>query len=209
MKIGIIGAGNMGVSLARFWVKNGHTVMLSFSRDPAKLRQAADIVGKNASVGSPTDAVKFGDVILLSVPWSAAADAIKAAGSLAGKVVFSCVNALNTDMSNLAVGTTTSAAEEIAKHAPKAKVVEALPAFAELLATGSTTINGQQGTAFYCGDDPQSKSVVAGLVEETGVEAVDAGPLTAARFIEPAMMLLVKLAHAQGMGGRISYKLLR
>jgi 8-hydroxy-5-deazaflavin:NADPH oxidoreductase len=70
-------------------------------------------------------------------------------------------------------------------------------------------LTDNKAAAFYCGDDPQSKSLVAGLVEETGVEAVDAGPLTAARFIEPAMMLLVKLAHAQGMGGKISYKLLR
>ena len=50
---------------------------------------------------------------------------------------------------------------------------------------------------------------MAGLVRETGAEVIDAGPLTAARFIEPALMLLVSLAYAQGMGGKIAYKLLK
>jgi predicted dinucleotide-binding enzyme len=148
-------------------------------------------------------------VVVLAVPWSAVADAVNAAGPLSNKILYTTVNALTPDMSGLAVGTTTSAAEEIAKLAPGARVVEALPPFAELLASGSASVGGHRGTIFSCGDDPGAKSIVAELVGETGVEVIDAGPLTAARFIEPAMMLLVRLAYAQGMGGKIAYKLLR
>ncbi len=208
MKIGIIGVGNVGVGLAKFWVKNGHQIMLSYSRDEAKLRAAAESLGQNSKIGSPSEAAAFGDVIVLAVPWNATSGAIQAAGSLNGKILFSAVNALAPDMSGMAVGTTTSAAEEITKLAPGARVVEALPPFAELLHSGSTEIAGQQGSIFYCGDDQEAKRVVAKLMEETGVETIDAGPLKNARFIEPAMMLLVQLAYGLQMG-TVAFKLLR
>jgi 8-hydroxy-5-deazaflavin:NADPH oxidoreductase len=209
MKIGIIGSGNVGVNLAKFWAKNGHELMLSYSRDADKLARAAAGVSKDTRVGAPREAVAFGEVIVLAVPWAAVADAMSAAGSMAGKILHTTVNALSSDKGGLAVGTTTSAAEEIAKLAPGARVVEALAPFAELLAAGSTAVAGQQSTAFCCGDDPEAKSIVAGLMRETGTEVIDAGPLTVARFVEPAMMLLVSLAYAQGMGAKIAYKLLR
>ncbi|HKC94317.1 MAG TPA: NADPH-dependent F420 reductase [Nitrospira sp.] len=199
MKIGIIGAGNVGVGLAKFWVKNGHEILLSYSRDMAKLETEARSLGNGTRTGSPSEAASFGDVVVLSVPWTATLDAVRAAGPLRGKLVLSTVNALLPDMSGMAVGTTTSAAEEIAKLAPEARVVEALPSFAELLHSGSTVLEGQQGTIFYCGDDRDAKQLVASLIAETGVEAIDAGPLRNARFIEPAMMLLVQLAYPLGM----------
>jgi predicted dinucleotide-binding enzyme len=208
MKIGIIGAGNVGLGLAKFWVKNGHQVLLSYSRDLSKLEAAAKGVGNGAKIGSPAEAARFGDVVVLAVPWGAVADAINAAGSLEGKILLTTVNALSPDMSGMAVGTTSSAAEEIARLTPGSKVLEALPSFAELLHKGSTEIEGQQATIFYCGDDKDSKQVVANLLAETGVEPIDAGPLRNARFIEPAMMLLVQLAYPLGMGP-VAIKLLR
>ncbi|MGH8002673.1 MAG: NADPH-dependent F420 reductase [Brasilonema sp.] len=109
----------------------------------------------------------------------------------------------------MAVGTTTSGAEEIAKLAPGARVVEALPVFAEVLYSPSRKFGQQEATVFYCGDDAQAKEIVAGLLREIEVEPVDAGSLKNARFVEPAMMLLVQLAYAQNMGGEIGFKLLR
>lgn len=187
MKIGIIGAGNMGSGLGKFWAQNGHKLMFSYSRDQSKLQKITQAIGSNASVGTPTEAVQFADIVLLSVPYSAIGDALKAAGSLDGKILFSCVNALLPDMSGLAVGTTTSAAEEIAQLAPGARVVEALPLFAEVLNSPSQQFDGQTATIFYTGDDPEAKQVVADLLRETNVEAIDAGPLKNARFVEPAM----------------------
>lgn len=208
MQIGIIGAGSMGSSLGKFWAQNGHKLMFSYSRNPAKLEKIAQSIGSNASVGTPTEAVQFADVVLLSVPYTAINDALNAAGSLDGKILFSCVNALLPDMSGLAVGTTTSAAEEIAQLAPGARVVEALPLFAEVLNSPSQQFGNQIATVFYTGDDTVAKQVVADLIRETNVEAVDAGPLKNARYVEPAMFLLVQLAYGQQMG-EVALKLLR
>lgn len=208
MKIGIIGAGNMGSGLGKFWAQNGHKLMFSYSRDRAKLEKIAQSIGDNATVGTPTEAAQFADVVLLSVPYSAIEDAIKAAGSLDGKILFSCVNALLPDMSGLAVGTTTSAAEEIAKLSPGARVVEALPLFAEVLNSPSQQFGDQTATIFYTGDDAEAKQVVADLLRETNVEAIDAGSLKNARYVEPAMFLLVQLAYGQQMG-QVALKLLK
>ena len=208
MKIGIIGAGNMGGSLGKFWAQNGHKLMFSYSRDQAKLNAIAQSLGDNATVGTPTEAVQFGDVVLLSVPYGAIEDALKAAGSLEGKILFSCVNALLPDMSGMAVGTTTSAAEEIAKLAPGARVVEALPLFAEVLNSPSQRFGDQIATIFYTGDDEEAKQVVADLLREIDVELVDAGVLANSRFVEPAMMLLIQLAYTQKLG-QVAFKLLK
>jgi 8-hydroxy-5-deazaflavin:NADPH oxidoreductase len=66
MNIGIIGAGNMGSALGKIWAQKGHKLMFSYSRDPAKLEKIAQSIGSNAHVGTPTEAVQFADVVLLS-----------------------------------------------------------------------------------------------------------------------------------------------
>jgi 8-hydroxy-5-deazaflavin:NADPH oxidoreductase len=207
MKIGIIGGGNMASGLGQFWAKNGHELMFSFSRNPQKLKDLAASVSDTAKTGTPAEAVEFADVVLLAVPWGAVSEALQAAGSFSGKILFSCVNALKPDMSGMAIGTTTSAAEEIAKLASGARVVEGLPLFAEVLLSESTQFNQQTATVFYCGDDADAKSVVAGLLEETGAEAIDVGNLSTARYIEPAMMVLIQLAYVQ-QKGQVAFKLL-
>ncbi len=208
MNIGIIGAGNMGSGLGKIWAENGHKLMFSYSRDTSKLEKIAQSIGSNATVGTPTEAVQFADVIVLSVPYGAVEDALKAAGSLEGKILFSIVNALLPDMSGMAVGTTTSAAEEIAKLAPGARVVEALPVFAEVLNSPSRRFGEQQATVFYTGDDESAKQVVADLLREIDVEPIDAGALKNSRYVEPAMMLLIQLAYAQQLG-QVGFKLLQ
>jgi predicted dinucleotide-binding enzyme len=208
MKIGIIGGGNMASGLGKFWAKNGHELMFSFSRSDQKLKDLAASVSNTTRIGTPTEAVAFADVVLLAVPWIAVPEALQAAGSLSGKILFSCVNALKPDMSGMAIGTTTSAAEEIAKLAPGARVVEGLPLFAEVLQSGDTSFHGTEATVFYCGDDVEAKTVVAGLLKETAVEAIDVGSLSTARYIEPAMMVLIQLAYMQQMG-QVAFKLLR
>ena len=209
MKIGIIGSGSMGANIGRIWANCGHQIMFSYSRNEEKLNKLAEDAGNNAKVGNPKEAVAFGDVILLSVPWSQVSNALKAAGDLEDKVLFTCVNALKPDMSGLEVGTTTSAAEEIAKLAPKAKVVEALPPFSQILASDSRRIANEQPTAFYCGDDPQAKAIVARLLEELDLEAVDAGGLINARYLEPSGVLTIQLGYGMNMGTRLSLKLIK
>jgi predicted dinucleotide-binding enzyme len=209
MKIGIIGSGNMGANMGKAWAAKDHEVLFSFSKAQDKLRDAATDAGPNARTGTPADAVAFGDVILFSVPWAAVPDALKAAGRFQGKTLFSCVNCLKPDLSGLAVGTTTSAAEEIAKQTPDAKVVEAIPAMAQILAADSHRLSGQQISTFYCGDDTASKASAASLLRDLDLDPVDAGPLTSARFIEPAGMLMVRLAYGMGLGPKVGMKLIK
>jgi predicted dinucleotide-binding enzyme len=199
----------MGANVGKAWARNGHQVLFSFAKDPAQLQATARAAGPNARAGTPADAVAFGDVVLLAVPWGAVGEALKQAGDVTGKVLFSCVNCLKPDLSGLAVGTTTSAAEEIARLAPGAKVVEAIPPMAQILAAESHRLGGQQISTFYCGNDAEAKKSVARLLADLDLDAVDAGPLSSARYIEPAGMLMVQLAYGMGLGTNVGTSLLR
>jgi 8-hydroxy-5-deazaflavin:NADPH oxidoreductase len=208
MKLGIIGAGRVGTGLAKWLVPKGHSVMLSFSLDTAKMTAAATAFG--AQTGTVAEAAMFGDVVVLATPWTVASEALTQAGDVpSGKILWDCTNPLKPDLSGLLVGTDTSGAEQIAGFAPWARVVKALPPFAELMHSASMAVAGQRTGVFVCGDDPEARATVANLVGDLGAEPVDAGPLMLARYAEPAAMLLVHLAYARGFGARIGMSLLR
>jgi len=210
MKIGIVGAGRMGLGLGLRWARERHEVLFSYARDLAKLERHVRPAMPWARVGTPPEAAAFGDVVVLAVPWAAHRDALEQTGSLAGKVLVSLVNPLNETYSDLVVGHTTSGAEEVAKLAPEARVVEAFNAvFAETLQSESLRFADQVPTVFYCGDDAAAKRMVARLIEIAGLEGVDAGDLKAARYIEPMGLLYARLAYGLGMGTNIAPKLLR
>jgi len=209
MNIGIIGSGNVGTGLGKIWVQKGHRVMFSFSRDQEKLKALA-AAGQNASSGSPAEAVRSSDVLLLSVRWENVVGALKAAGPLEDKILIDCTNPLKPDLSELAVGHVTSAAEEIAKMAPGAKVVKAFnTVFADIYHSESRLFGSRMPTMFYCGNDDGAKKTVVELIRETGFEPTDAGPLRSARYLEPLAMLMIQLGYGQGMGKNIALNLIR
>jgi len=185
VNIGIVGSGNIGASMGKIWAAKGHKVLFSFSTDQEKLRAVAAAAG------------------------AAVPEALKAAGDCGGKTLFSCVNCLKPDFSGLEGGTSTSAAEEIVKLAHGAKMVEAIPPMAQILAADSRRLDGRQISAFYCGNDPAAKASVASLLRDLDLHPVDAGPLTSARYIELAGMPCVQLAYGMGMGPKLAMKLLR
>ena len=206
MRIGIIGAGQVGTGLAKLLQPRGHDLMLSYSRDPLKLAVTANRFGVRH--GSVAEAVEFAEVVVVATPWSSTSAALHEAGSsFAPKVVWDCTNALKSDLSGLQIGTTTSAGEEIRRLIPWGRVVKAIPPFAELMHTGSVRLGEQTATVFVASDDPAAKETVTGLVREIGAEAVDAGPLANARYIEPAGYLLVQLAYMLGRGPKIGLSL--
>lgn len=209
MKIGIIGSGNVGGALGRIWGKNGHQIMFS-SRHPEKLKSMAETIGKNVSYGLAAEAARFGEIIVLAVPWSQVEDAIKSAGPMNGKILVDCTNPLKPDYSGLAVGCTTSAAEEVARLVPKARVIKAFhTTFAALMHSDSRMFGDKNPTGFFCGNDNGAKAVVEGLIRETGLEPLDVGPLSYARYLEPMTMLMTNLGFAQNMGTNIALRLLR
>ncbi|WP_404366016.1 NADPH-dependent F420 reductase [Sphingomonas sp. MMS24-J45] len=210
MKIGIIGAGNVGTGLGKRLAAKGHDIVVSFARSPDKVVSAAVSIGRTARVGTPEEAARYGDVVIIATPWSATLEIIHAiAPMLVGKIVWDTTNPLKPDMSGLEIGTTTSGGEEIARAAPGAKIVKAVPPFAEILLSPSLEIGGELPGVFICAEDAEARKVILSLVEDLPASGIDAGPLSLARYTEPLGMLLVQLAYAQSMGARIGTRLIR
>jgi 8-hydroxy-5-deazaflavin:NADPH oxidoreductase len=214
MKIGILGSGNMGGGLGKLWAKAGHQVIFAYSRDESKLQQLATSAGANANAGTPLEAVSQSDVILLSVWMPDLAAAVRAAGSLDGKIVITCISGLQPDFSGKTIGLPTnleiSVAETLQQLAPKAKVVEAFNStFAEIIAADSRQFGDDYPSVFYCGDDDEAKKVVAGLIKDCDYEAVDVGKLQVARSLETLATAWVQFAVTSQLFPNLGLKALR
>ncbi len=200
MKIGVIGAGNVGGTLGRLWARKGHEILFGV-RDPqaASLQELLKSADGNARAANVRDAASFGELIVLATPWPATEEAIKSAGSLAGKVLVDCTNPLAPDLSGLVIGTNNSAAEEVSRWAQGAKVVKAFNTIGAVNFE-NPRFGSQSASMFICGDDASAKSMVAALAAELNFDVVDTGPLIAARWLEPLAMLWIHLAFKQGLG---------
>jgi NADPH-dependent F420 reductase len=206
MQIAIIGSGNIGAGLAKPWAARGHRVTFG-ARDPAEAGLVALAKSIGATSATVSNATARAEVVVLAMPFKAIDDVVGAAGDLEGKVVIDCTNGVSPGMQGLVYGHTTSAAEELAKKLPKARVFKSFNAQgAENLA--NPVYGDVRATNFFCGDDPDGKRVVKQLVEDVGFDAVDAGGLTAARLLEPLMLLWI--AASRSLGTRdLAFKVLR
>ncbi len=209
MKLAIIGSGNVGSALGKAWAKAGHTIKFGV-RDTTKPEVAALLreIGKNAEAVGLPEAAAFGEVVVLTTPWNATQPAIENAGDLNGKILVDCTNPVKADLSGLTIGLETSAGEQVARWAKGARVVKCFNT------TGAPSMarpdyGGQRLTMFLCGDDAAAKATVASLAEQIGFEPADAGPLRAARFLEPLAMLWIHLAVAQGWGTNFGFHIIR
>lgn len=187
----IIGKGNVGSALERGFKKAGYEVV-AVDKDPKRAFEAA----------------KRADVIFLAVPFPAVDDALQdLAQAVDGKVLVDVTNALTPDM-QLALGVSTSGAEELQKKAPRAKVVKALQTqFAGHMDGGR--IGDTQLTAFAASDDTEAKELVLALGRDLGFDMVDAGALKSARYLEPLGMLNIHLGYGMGLGAGVGLKLVR
>jgi NADPH-dependent F420 reductase len=209
MTIAIIGTGNVGSALGRAWGSKGHTIIFG-TRDPlsGKVCELIESIGSNARATTISEAAASSEIILLAVHWPAAHDVIVAMGDLHGKIIIDPTNPVLPGLAGLAIGHTTSAAEQIAGWAPEATIVKAFNT------TGAANMldpdyGSQRADMLICGDDDRAKSMVSQLAEDAGFVAVDAGPLTNARLLEPMALLWIYLAFRQGMGKDIAWGLLR
>jgi 8-hydroxy-5-deazaflavin:NADPH oxidoreductase len=173
MRVGIIGAGRVGGGIARQFAGAGHEVLLSFSRDPHSLQRLATGIGPAATIGTPADAVGFGEVVVISVPWSTLPQALEQAGPLIGKIVI--------DTTNQFGGPPLPAAGETAAHFNAGRMLGAryTKSFNTLTAAFQAETAGRKGdervVQWLCGDGVEAKHVVAGLIEDAGFVPVDLG----------------------------------
>lgn len=208
MKIGIIGGtGKLGSSLGKIWAEKGNQIMFG-SRDPQKAKKLAKSIGSNATGGTYEEAAKFGNVIVLTVPWSGAKESIKEAGDLTDKIIIDSTTTAAPDLGGTLITVIPSAAEKIAKWAVGAKVIKAVHTIG-VESLNKLQFGSQQASLFICGDDIDAKSKTKQLGIDLGFDVIDAGPLKNARLIEPLGMLWIELAYNQGMGTDIAFKLLR
>lgn len=180
MKIGFIGAGNIGASAARLFARAGYEVMLSNSRGPETLGDLVSDIGSGATAGTAAESAEFGDVIFISIPFGKYPDL--AASELKGKVVIDSNNYYPDRDGNyieLDEGATTSS-ELLAAHLTGSRIVKAFNTiwFEHLKTQGNTDLPPEdRRVIFIAGDDEEAKETVAKLINDIGFAAVDTGSL--------------------------------
>ena len=193
MKIGIVGAGNIGKNAAIHFVKAKHQVRLSNGKKPETMADIVAEVGGDCEAATIADAVAFAELVLLAMPWAKREEAIESAGSFEGKVVIDATNPYTADFPKLDDLGDKTASEVIAGLLPGAKVVKALSTiqYLSLRHKGQPVDPQKKGAPDgriclpICGDDTSAKAVVAELLSDIGFEPMDLGPLKMGRHMEP------------------------
>jgi 8-hydroxy-5-deazaflavin:NADPH oxidoreductase len=208
MRVGILGSGLMGGKLGTIFVRAGHDVVFSYAREREKLERLARDSGGVARAGTPAEAARDADALLLAVHWSRVDDVLKQAGDLSGKVIVTCSLPMSADDTELVVAHTSSGAEELAKKVPSARVVAAFGTVPSevLFSVFETAAAGHRPSLLYCGDDAHAKTVAERLIRDVGFEPLDAGPLRIARFTEPFTLLIARLAYEGDDGPAVAYR---
>jgi predicted dinucleotide-binding enzyme len=199
----------MGSGLARRITAAGHDVIMT-GINLAKAEKVAKGIGPRAKAVPPGEVGKGVDLLIAATPSGSQIEALRSAGDLKGKIVIDIANPLKPDMSGLSVGWTTSFAEELATAIPGAKIVKAFnTVFAQVLTEGPDFGGGLRASAFYCGDDEGAKKIVHELIESMGFDAIDAGPLMNARYLEPMGFLNIWFGYMAKRGTGIALNLVK
>lgn len=199
-KIAIIGLGNMGKGLAKRLA--GKTELVLASRDSAGASAFAATLPAGVTVADQNAAIAASDIVIFALPFDAAL-AAAANPALAGKVVVDIANPVKADFSGLAIGHTTSSAEELQSAAPQAKVVKAFNTiFAGLFDLPSAET--ADVPVFVAGNDEAAVAAVSELVGLAGFAIEQTGSLDASRLLEPLGMLNIRFGYGLGRGTAIA-----
>ena len=201
MKIAILGAGNIGRTLAQKWVAAGHAVMFGV-RDAQsdKVQAAVAATGGQAPAGTVAEAAAFGEVVLLSVPYAAVAPLVAEHGAaLAGKLIIDATNNFaGPVLINLAA---------IREYVPGARVYRAFNALGwEVFA--QPAFGDTVADLFYCGPAGADGVLLETLIREVGTRPVRVGDLDQIHLVDNLGALWVNLVFRQGMGRRLAFKAL-
>ena len=193
MKVGVLGSGDVARVLASGFLKHDHEVTMG-TRDPGKL---SDWKTKNPTgrVGSFADAAAFGDLVVLAVKGTAAADSLRAAGTenLAGKPVIDATNPIAdaapvNGVLKFFTNLDESLMEQLQAEFAAARFVKAFSSVGNANMV-NPRFEGGKPTMFICGNDDHAKKIVTGILDQFGWETADMGKAEAARAIEPLCML--------------------
>jgi hypothetical protein len=198
----------MGGKLGTIFARAGHHVVFSYARTDAKLKRLARAAGARASAGTPGEAARASDVLLLAVHWSRFADVLHQAGDVSGKVIMTCSLPMHDDDMGLVVANTSSGAEALAKMVPEARVVSAFGTVPSEVLFGvyEARRRTRRPSLVYCGDDTIAKKTAVQLIGDAGFDPVDAGPLRIARYLEPFTLLIGQLAYEGEGGPELAYR---
>jgi 8-hydroxy-5-deazaflavin:NADPH oxidoreductase len=193
VKIGMIGSGREGGALGTLFAKAGHQVMFS-SRHPDDLKNLVDAAGPNAKAGSVEQAVAFGDVVAIVVPYTAMEQIAKDYGTaLAGKVLVLDVSnpIAQRDGADVVkwVADQGGAGLATAKLLPGAKIVRGLNAIGFAKLTADAHRPGDPVGVPIAGDNPQAIAVASGLIRQIGFEPVLVGGLAMGKYLVPGTPL--------------------
>jgi predicted dinucleotide-binding enzyme len=214
MKIGILGTGDVGRTLAKGFAGIGYDVMIG-SRDAKgeKVQAVVKEVGAKASSGTFADAAKFGDIVVLCIMGAATENALKLAGpeNFKGKVVIDVTNPLDFSKGmppGLLVGHNDSGGEQIQRLLTGAYVVKALN-----IVGNPDMVNpdfpGGPPDMFICGNDADAKKKVTEILNKFGwTSVIDIGGIEGSRYLEPMTNLWVLFGLKTG-GWRNAFKMLR
>ena len=204
VKIGIIGAGKIGGTLATLWVKAGHEVLIS-SRHPEELKPLAQSLGPKAHVGTPREAAMFSDVVLISIPYGALPQLGKdLAKELAGKIVLDTGNPYperDGDMAMEARKKGTGAAS--AEFLPGVRLVRAFNAINAGSLRSEAHRAGEPIAIPLAGDDAAALAMASQLVRDAGFEPVVVGPLSSAKRFDVGTPVYVQLLTARELRARL------
>lgn len=200
MRIGIVGAGMIGSTLAKLWVDAGYEVRLS-SRHPNELEPIVKRLGERACAGTPQEAAKFGDVVMITVPLKAIPELSRElAPLLAGKVVLDTGNAYEQRDGSFAREATRDprgSAGWSASMFPRARWVKAFNTVYYKTLEAEARRKGDQVGIPLASDDKEALEVAAGLVHDAGFDPVITGDLAVGKKFEPGASV-----YNTGMSGR-------
>lgn len=190
----VVGSGSIGGALARAWLRVGHTVRIA-TRD-ANDKDVRELVALGAKALPIEGSADGAEAVVFAIPAGVVLETAKKMGNLEGKVLVDCTNAIGPGMA-LVYGHTTSSSEKIAEALPGVKVVRAFnQQGAETLR--NPMFGGRPATNFIAADDAGARSLVCELSKDVGLDSVEAGPLSSARYLEPATLLWLSLSQAIG-----------
>lgn len=178
MKIGIIGAGNIGANAARLFARAGHEVAISNSRGPESLRELVSEIGPRACAATVDEAAAFGELVFLAIPWRRS-EGLPSADLVRGKIVIDAMNPYTEDGDIFEMNGSTSS-EETLKRLNGARLVKAFNTiyYRHLATEGRTNAPIEDRQAiFVAGDDDGAKATVMKLIEQIGFAPVNTGSL--------------------------------